>query len=262
MSKDGWVKLYRKSFESQVWQNPHLWQLWCYCLIRANHQPNWVSVTTGKGETQVYVEAGQFIFGRFSAAKKLKAKPDATYKRLLKLKSMQNVTTQNKHHYTIVTVCNWDLYQNAETEITTQIPPKYHPNTTEKNDKNVKNVKKKEYRPNSDEFRLAELLFNELIKRKSDFKKPDLQKWSLHINRMTRLDNRKPKRIAEVIRWCQSDDFWQNNILSTDKLRKQFDKLELAMQKPEKGPSNGKSRIYRKDTSYNAAATAEGCIEI
>jgi len=137
---DGWIKLHRKSINSQVWRNSHLWQLWCYCLIRANHQPQWVSVTTGRGETQVYVKAGQFIFGRFSAAKDLRAKPDATYKRLLKLKSMQNLTTQNKYHYTIVTICNWGLYQNTETKITTQVTPNYHPSNTNKNDKNDKNI--------------------------------------------------------------------------------------------------------------------------
>ena len=48
---------------------------------------------------------------------------------------------------------------------------------------------------------------------------------------MIRLDNRSAARIEEVLRWSQSDPFWQNNILSTEKLRKQFDQLELKMPK-------------------------------
>jgi hypothetical protein len=80
---------------------------------------------------------------------------------------------------------------------------------------------------NSDEFRLSELLLNLILERKKDFKKPDLRSWSVSIERMIRLDKRTPERIEAVIRWCQQDDFWQNNILSTEKLRKQFDQLEL-----------------------------------
>ena len=52
---------------------------------------------------------------------------------------------------------------------------------------------------------------------------------------MLRHDKRKPEIIEKVILWCQGDDFWQNNILSTGKLRKQFDRLEMQMRKPKKG---------------------------
>lgn len=92
------------------------------------------------------------------------------------------------------------------------------------------------YSPNSDEFRLAELLFSEIRKRKLDHKKPDLEKWAKQIDLMIRRENRKPAHIREVILWCQSDDFWQNNILSTAKLRKQFDQLELRMQQQSPRP--------------------------
>ncbi len=91
--------------------------------------------------------------------------------------------------------------------------------------------KKETFCPNSVEFRLANLLLDEILKRKPTFKKPDIQKWSIHVERMVRIDKRDPKNIAKVIRWCQNDDFWQNNILSTDKLRKQLDQLELKMNK-------------------------------
>jgi DNA-binding MarR family transcriptional regulator len=84
-------------------------------------------------------------------------------------------------------------------------------------------------RPNSDEFRLAELLLNLILERKSDFKKPNLQTWVIHIERMIRLDKRTPERIEAVIRWVQKDLFWQANILSTAKLREKFDQLELKM---------------------------------
>ena len=48
---------------------------------------------------------------------------------------------------------------------------------------------------------------------------------------MIRLNNRKPEKIKEIIKWCQKDKFWQNNILSTQKLREQFDQLGLKRKK-------------------------------
>ena len=46
---------------------------------------------------------------------------------------------------------------------------------------------------------------------------------------MIRVDKRDPDEIARVIDWCQADSFWQNNILSTEKLRIQYDQLLLKM---------------------------------
>lgn len=99
----------------------------------------------------------------------------------------------------------------------------------------------KDIRPNSETLRLAELLLNLILASKPDFKKPNLKVWSGHIERMIRLDKRKPERIEAVIRWSQQDPFWQSNILSTAKLREQFDRLELNMGKRKNGTT------YRRD---------------
>ena len=90
-------------------------------------------------------------------------------------------------------------------------------------------LKKKTYVEGSDELRLSKLLFDLIQKRKPDFKKPNLQAWAKYINLMIHKDRRKVSVITEVIKWAQLSDFWQNNILSTQKLRKQFDQLELKM---------------------------------
>jgi len=96
-------------------------------------------------------------------------------------------------------------------------------------------------RQNSNEFRLAELLLNLILERKSDFRKPNLQMWAVHVERMVRLDKRKLDHIEAVIYWCQADSFWQNNILSAAKLREKFDQLELKMTKENRnGDRNSK----------------------
>jgi phage replication O-like protein O len=93
----------------------------------------------------------------------------------------------------------------------------------------TKETIQKKYAETDEQFQLAKLLHDEILKRNSDFRRPNLQKWSRDIDLMIRKDKRKPKRIAEVIKWCQTNEFWQKNILSCKKLRDHFDRLELEM---------------------------------
>jgi hypothetical protein len=94
----------------------------------------------------------------------------------------------------------------------------------------------KTYSSDSVEIGFSKLLLDLILSRNPKFKKPDLQKWAIHIDRAIRLDNRTPEELQKVIEWCQADDFWQNNILSTKKLRDQFDQIFMKM-----GSSNNKN---------------------
>uniref|UniRef100_A0A6M3LFM9 Uncharacterized protein n=1 Tax=viral metagenome TaxID=1070528 RepID=A0A6M3LFM9_9ZZZZ len=86
---------------------------------------------------------------------------------------------------------------------------------------------------NQDAIKFTQLLFDLIKERKIDFKTPDLNKWAEIMDRIIRIDHRESETIEAVIRWCQTDDFWQDNILSPAKLRKQFDQLEMKMKKAE-----------------------------
>jgi hypothetical protein len=66
---------------------------------------------------------------------------------------------------------------------------------------------------------------------------------------MIRLDNRAPESIEAVIRWCQADTFWQNNILSGAKLREQYDQLDLKRRQSDPG---GNSRFEATLAEWNA----------
>jgi hypothetical protein len=90
-------------------------------------------------------------------------------------------------------------------------------------------VTKNKYVEDSIEFRLASFLLEEILKNKSDLKKPNLQTWAKEINLMIKRDGRAPDRIREVIVWAEGDSFWRLNILSPKSLREKFDRLELAM---------------------------------
>jgi len=51
---------------------------------------------------------------------------------------------------------------------------------------------------------------------------------------MLRLDKRTVDEVEAVIDWATTNDFWQPNILSAGKLRKQFDTLQAQMARKDK----------------------------
>lgn len=57
-----------------------------------------------------------------------------------------------------------------------------------------------------------------------------IQKWAKHVQRMREIDGHTHDEIQAVITWCQGDSFWRSNILSTEKLREQWEKLTAKMQ--------------------------------
>lgn len=98
---------------------------------------------------------------------------------------------------------------------------------------------KKVFDQTSPPYQLSKLLLDLILNRRNSFKKPDLQKWAVEMDRILRLDKRDPCETANVIEWCQADAFWQNNILSTAKLRKQYDQLALKMKARPRPTSRG-----------------------
>lgn len=102
--------------------------------------------------------------------------------------------------------------------------------------------------PDSIEYRLANYLLKFILNRNPKHKKPNIQSWTKHIDLMLRIDKRQVEDIRAVIKWCQIDSFWQNNILSTKKLREKFDQLFLKMQE-----FNPKTGSWQTDANLRAA---------
>jgi hypothetical protein len=109
----GYVCLWRKIQDSPVFQNEGLLKVFIWCLIRANHQEVWVKVRTGRGFTEVKLQAGDFIFGRHSAAKELKMPAGTVWKRMLKLEKLEILNIEKDTHFSIVTIINWPIYQEG-----------------------------------------------------------------------------------------------------------------------------------------------------
>lgn len=86
-------------------------------------------------------------------------------------------------------------------------------------------------------------------KTKPDIKKPNIQSWAKEIDLMLRVDKRSVENVNKIIEWLPSSDFWSKNILSAEKLRLQFDKLELEMRRePPKTSLNDLQLIKKLET--------------
>ena len=93
------------------------------------------------GYQSVKLKPGQFIFGRRSAAKATGLSEKVVRNCLKRLIKSEKATHQRAHHFSIITICNWDKYQCADIpKGPTKGPTRGPPGATDKNVKNGKNI--------------------------------------------------------------------------------------------------------------------------
>jgi len=81
----------------------------------------------------------------------------------------------------------------------------------------------------SEDREVAEYLFKKLKEKFPTISNPNLEEWAKHASSLRRINGRDPKLIKQVIDWAIEDTFWCKNILSTRKLRAQFNTLLVRM---------------------------------
>ena len=101
------------------------------------------------------------------------------------------------------------------------------------------NDKREKLKFSEDDRKTAEYIFTKILNLNPNTKRPNLDKWANCIRLMREVDKHSPREICELFAWANSDTFWRVNILSPDKLRKQWDTLTT---KRLNGDGNGKNR--------------------
>ena len=101
-----WVKLHRKSIDSQVFSDAALWQMFCWCLMKANWKDGWFNA--------VPIPAGSFATGRHAASEFLGMNAATWYKRMKKLESCGVISLKSNNRFTVVTVEKWADYQESQ----------------------------------------------------------------------------------------------------------------------------------------------------
>lgn len=79
-----------------------------------------------------------------------------------------------------------------------------------------------------DEYRLGEILYQNILFNNPRAKKPNFKKWAKTFGLMIRVDKRSAEEIADMIRWVHMpNNFWNSVVLCPNSLRKYYDRLVL-----------------------------------
>jgi len=189
---------------------------------------SWKQYEQVVGLTKVILEPGQFVFGRLSAAKECGISESMVFRCIKYLEKNETISVKSNNKFSVITVINWALYQSDDDDLNNKRTTSEQQANTNKNTKKGKNIKYTLLSElPSDAVDLAEYLRDRILEWKPNALIPkDLLKWAGVFRLMLQLDKRNPDEIAEVIKFATKDVFERPNVLSADKVRKHFDRIQ------------------------------------
>jgi len=108
----GYVKLWRKSLHDGWIRNHTVWIFWTYCLLKATHREYDAMI----GAQTIHLTPGQFVFGLCRAADETGLSIQKIRTAIHYLEQSQNLTSKTTNKYSVITITNWDIYQESETD--------------------------------------------------------------------------------------------------------------------------------------------------
>lgn len=108
----GWIKLHRKLLDNPIFKDSEAVHLFNYFLLKANYEKK--SFLFNK--RPMVVERGQLITGLRQIHKDTGISTGKIRRRLELLATTQIITHQTTHQFSIVTICNYNEYQDRENE--------------------------------------------------------------------------------------------------------------------------------------------------
>lgn len=133
---EGWIKIHRKMLENPIiCKDSDYLSVWIYLLLNATHKE---IPALFKGE-KITLHPGQLITGRKSMSNKLKISESKIYRIINEYKSEQQIEQQTSNKNSLITILNWNKYQQSEQQNEQQMNNKR--TTTEQQLNTNKNVK-------------------------------------------------------------------------------------------------------------------------
>lgn len=130
--KRGYIRLFRALKDWEWFTDINTCHLFIYCLLRANHKDtDWRGIT---------IQRGSFITSLENLSIETGLTKQQVRTALKKLELTQEITRSKGGQYTQITINNWSLYQDSNTQNNTEITQEQHRNNTEvTTDNNVNN---------------------------------------------------------------------------------------------------------------------------
>ena len=110
--KPGYVKLWRKTLDSGLLQQPTAWTLFGYILLNVSWEPSRYKTRYGL----ITLEAGQMATGRKKIAEETGLGEQSVRSALALLASMDVVSIKTTNGYSVITLKNWHKYQSSDQE--------------------------------------------------------------------------------------------------------------------------------------------------
>ena len=136
---EGWIKIHRKLLDNPIIsKDSDYLSVWIYLLLNATHKEI-PALFKGK---RIILQPGQLITGRKSISSQLKISESKIYRIINEYKSEHQIEQQTSNKNSLITILNWNRYQQNEQQNETQMNNKR--TTTEQQvntNKNVKNIK-------------------------------------------------------------------------------------------------------------------------
>lgn len=238
----------RNIFESDIWNDVTKFRLFFYIYGNA------VFAKEGTTIAGMKLERGQYLRSYRNLRDDLEYIENRSVKKyslsVIKRKVDQLVKEnrlkiEDTELGTLFTVVNYESYQGFDNYRKDNLERRKNGDGTgmerrENNNNNVNNVNnvnkdkntlRSKLKFETHHMKLAELLFKKIKENNPSAQEPNLESWANTFRLMMERpkEKRSGKDIQDLILWSQSHHFWYKNILSADKLRKQFDRLQLEM---------------------------------
>ena len=129
----GYVKLWRKLEDSQIFQNEKALKIWIWILIRANHKENTVLF----GRQKILIHKGEFVMGLNKASEHLNLAKSTIHFWVNYLNDLGMVELKKTNKFTLIKIKNWEDYQDGETQMELQKNSKRTLKETNKNEQGI-----------------------------------------------------------------------------------------------------------------------------
>ena len=136
---DGWLKLYRSILDSAVFQDSEVLKVWIWLLCNVAFEQH-DTICYGK---VIHLKPGQIATGRKKIAQCTDLNENKVYRALTALKSLGNIEIKATNKYSIITVVNWDKYQDENGKRTSSEQQTNSKTTTEEQQDNSKRTQHK-----------------------------------------------------------------------------------------------------------------------
>ena len=108
---EGWICLHRKILDNPiVSKDGDYLSIWIYLLLNATHKEI-PALFKGK---KIILKSGQLITGRKSMSKQLKISESKIYRVINEYKSEHQIEQQTSNQNSLITIVNWNKYQDNE----------------------------------------------------------------------------------------------------------------------------------------------------